>query len=520
VSRPSRKELFGPARTPRVVIVGAGFGGIGLAVLLKKAGIGTFTIYEKAESAGGTWWHNKYPGAEVDTLSTIYSYAFKPYGWSRTHARRDELLQYLNDTVDEFGVRPHLRLGVAVEAAIWDDTEHRYRLTLSSGETVQCHVLVGATGFLNIPKYPTWPGLETFAGPKFHTARWEPQHDLTGKTVAVVGTGSTATQVVPELAKIVKKLYVFQREPGWVIPKGERDHSPQEQAQLANAWRYRLERLKWFAGTEKLQWRGAPFRLGTPVHTMGQQAALAYIDRVLGDRPDLKKAVTPDYPYWGKRLVMNSTFYPALKLDNVELVPRAVASVTPVGIVDADGVERAIDVLVMATGFQPSNYLGTLEVRGRDGRTLQEYWQGEARAFLGITVPGFPNFYMLYGPGTNGGEIVSVLMRAAEYIVRAVKRMSRDRVTAIEVRPTWADMYQAWLQSKVNITVWAQASNYYRGPAGKIVTQWPFSPGLYGVMVRTLGPPSELAWCRELPAAALGTRPQRRLESIKGSVST
>jgi cation diffusion facilitator CzcD-associated flavoprotein CzcO len=492
VTRPSRRELFGPARTPQVVIVGAGFGGIGLAVLLKKAGISTFTIYEQAQSAGGTWWHNKYPGAEVDTMSTIYSYAFKPNGWTRTHARRDELLQYLNDTIDEFGVRPHLRLGVAVETAVWDDTEHSYRLTLSSGETVRCHVLVGATGFLNIPKYPTWPGLETFAGPKFHTARWEPQHDLAGQTVAVVGTGSTATQVIPELAKIVKKLYVFQREPGWVVPKGERDHTPQERERLSSAWRYRLARLKWFASTEKLQWRGAPFRLGTPVHSMGQQVALDYIDNVFGDRPDLKKAVTPDYPYWGKRLVMNSTFYPSLKLDNVELISHAVTSVTPTGLVDDDGVERAIDVLVMATGFQPSNYLGTLEVRGRDGRTLQEYWHGEARAFLGITVPGFPNFYMLYGPGTNGGEIVSVLMRASEYIVGAVKRMGRDRVTSIEVRPTWADMYHAWLQSKVNITVWAQANNYYRGTAGKIVTQWPFSPGFYGVLVHALGPPSEL----------------------------
>jgi cation diffusion facilitator CzcD-associated flavoprotein CzcO len=510
MSEPSSKQLFGPAGTPRIAIVGAGFGGIGLAVLLQKAGIRTFTVYEKAESVGGTWWHNQYPGAEVDTVSMVYSYAFRPNGWTRTHAKQAELLQYLNDTVDEYGVRPHLRLSTSVEKAVWDDSRHVYTLTLRNGETDECHVLVGATGFLNIPKYPTWPGLEDFAGPKFHTSRWEPQHDLTGKTVAVVGTGSTATQVIPEIAQIVKKLYVFQREPGWVVPKAERDHTPKEQARLRNWWWYRYKRLQWFWTVEKMQWGGGAFRLGTPLHTMGQNAALAYIDKVFADRPDLKKAVTPGYPYWGKRLVMNSTFYPALKEPNVELIPLAVASVTPTGVVDAEGVERAADVLVMATGFQTSNYLGTLEVRGRDGVSLNEYWHGEARAFLGLTVPGFPNFFMIYGPGTNGGEIVSMLMREAEYIVRAVKRMSRQRVTAIEVRRSWADMYHAWLLSKVNLTVWAQASNYYRGAAGQIVTQWPFTPGLYGVLVRTLGRASEQTRRRAQPSTEPNAEPNHK----------
>jgi cation diffusion facilitator CzcD-associated flavoprotein CzcO len=492
VPRPTRSSLFGASGTPRVAIVGAGFAGIGLAVLLKKAGIDTFTVYEKAESVGGTWWHNQYPGAEVDTVSTVYSFAFKPHGWSRTHARQAELLSYLNETVDEFGVRPHLRLGVKVESAVWDEAEHIYRLTLGNGETTQCHVLVGATGFLNIPKYPTWPGLDAFHGPKFHTSRWEAQHELADKTVAIVGTGSTGTQAIPELAKIVRKLYVFQREPGWVIPKGERDHTPEERSRLARRWRYRLERVKWFAATEKLQWRGAPFRLGTRTHTLGQKGALDFIDEVFSDRPDLKKAVTPDYPFLGKRVVINSTFYPALKEENVELIARAVTSVTATGIVDEDGVEREVDAIIMATGFQTSNYLGSLEITGRSGQTLQEYWRGEPRAFLGVTVPDFPNFFIMYGPGTNGGEILSVLMREAEYIVGAVKRMMRQRVTAIEVRPTWAARYHSWLLSKVNITVWSMASNYYRGPGGQIVTQWPFSSGTYGLFLRALGRTSEL----------------------------
>jgi cation diffusion facilitator CzcD-associated flavoprotein CzcO len=498
VKRPSRRELFGAAGTPRIVIVGAGFAGIGLAVRLKKAAIDSFTIYDMAESVGGAWWYNQYPGAEVDTVSYVYSFPFKRHAWSRTHAKQPELLKYLNETVDEFGVRRHLRLGVAVEAAAWDDAYHVYRLRLSTGENVECHVLVGATGFLNIPKYPTWLGLESFQGPKFHTARWEPQHDLTGKTVAVVGTGSSGSQVVPELARVAGRLYVFQREPGWVVHKLDRDHEPDERARMLKPWQYRMMRLKWFWGAEKMQWDGGLFRAGAPLNTMGQQAALKFISKELGDRPDLEKMVTPDYPYWGKRLIMNTTFYAALKRDNVELIPRAVVSVTPTGVVDEDGVERRIDVLVMATGFQTGNYLGTMEVRGRGDRNLREVWAGEPKAFLGITVPGFPNFFILYGPGTNGGEIASMLMRQAEFVVRAVKGLMRQRVTAVEVRPTWADTYQAWLQSNVNNTVWAKANNYYRGDSGTIVTQWPFSPGRYGLLVRILGRASGLTSRREV----------------------
>lgn len=494
-STPSRGNPFGGTETPRIVIVGAGFGGIGLAVLLKKARVDTFTIYEQAEGPGGTWWYNRYPGAEVDTVSFVYSYPFKRHRWSRTHAKQPELLQYLNDTIDEFGVRAHLRCGVGVTSARWDESAHLYHLTLSSGETTWCHVLVGATGFLNIPKLPTWPGLDAFQGPTFHSSRWEPQHDLQGLTVAVVGTGSTGTQIVPELAPIVKRLYVFQREPGWIVAKDARDYSPKERAAMGVAWRYRWARAKWLTLAEVFYLRGAPFRRGSLFHSAGQRSALSHIDKQLRDRPDLKEAVTPNYPLWGKRLVFNSTFYPALKRDNVELVPNAVAAVTPTGILDEAGVERRIDVLVLATGFQTTNYLGTMEVRGSGGQTLQGFWQGEPRAFLGITVPTFPNFFMMYGPGTNGAVVLSMLMCQAEYIARAVKRMQHQRVTAIEVKRSWADRYHVWLQARVNRTVWGSAHNYYRGPTGAIVTQWPFGPGLYGLMVRALGRASERTRC-------------------------
>ena len=486
-------DLFGPEGTPRVAIVGAGFGGISAGVALRKAGIESFTIYDHAERVGGTWWYNQYPGAEVDVESYVYSFPFKRKDWTRTHARQPELHAYLEETVEEFGLLPHLRLKTGIVRAVWNEAEHLYRLTLSTGEEATCHVLICATGFLNVPRIPDWPGLDTFHGPCFHTARWEHEHDLRGKTVAIVGTGSSASQIVPEIADEVGKLYVFQRDPGWVAPKGDREYTPEERARLRNPIHHFIARARWFWNTEKRLWDAGTYRPGSPANQMAEQVARDYIAREFADRPDLAEAVTPDYPFWGKRPVFSSTFYPALKRPNVELVPRAVESVTTKGVVDADGVERPVDVLVLATGFEATNYLGEIEVVSRQGRSLKEYWSGEPRAFLGITVPTFPNLFILYGPGTNGGEIASNLRFQSAYARRAIQRMVRQGVTSIEVKRTWADMYHAWLQSKMDDTAWAVSENYFANEAGKIVTQWPYSAIDYQVLIRLLGRASEIA---------------------------
>ena len=479
------------ANFPRVVVVGAGFGGIAAGVKMKQAGIHSFTIYESSLGVGGTWWDNTYPGAEVDVGSHLYCFSFKPHDWSRTHARQAELQKYLEETVDEFGLRSHLRLGVTVESAAWDDDRHVWEVRFHDGRIEECNVLVSAVGFLNVPRYPDWPGLADFPGPKFHTARWEHEHDLAGKVVAVVGTGSSATQIVPAIQPIVKQLYVFQREPGWIMPKGERDLTTDERATFAKRWRRRRERWRQKYMLEKSLWRGHLYRPGTKTNEARRAFCLSYIARQFADHPDLREAVTPTYPYPGKRPVFASTFYPALKKENVELVPRAVTSVTRTGIVDADGVERAVDVIVMATGFQPVNYLSRLRVAGRGGRTLQEHWAGEPRAFLGITVPGFPNFFMLYGPGTNGGEIVIMLESQAEYAVRAMKRMIRARVTAVEVKPSFEARWYRWLQSTMNGTSWTMSRNYFTAANGKIVTQWPYGNTQYRALTKILGRVSE-----------------------------
>ena len=489
--RPTAQELFGPAGAPRVVVVGAGFGGIATGVKLKRAGISTFTIYESSLGIGGTWWDNTYPGAEVDVPSPVYCFSFKPHRWTRTHARQPEIQKYLEETADEFGLRPHLRLGVTVQSAGWDDDRHVWAVRLDDGTTDECHVLVSAVGFLNVPRPPDWPGLQEFEGPKFHTARWEHHRDLTGKVVAVVGTGSSATQVVPAIQPVVEHLYVFQREPGWVLPKGERDLTDEEQAHLARPWPGRWERTRQRWLLEKNLWGGHLVRPGTRINTAREAMCRRYIDRVFADRPDLREAVTPTYPYPGKRPVLASAFYPALKKPNVTLVAKAVARMTRTGIVDEVGVERPVDVVVMATGFHTTDYLSRLGVAGRQGRTLQEYWGDEPHAYLGISAPGFPNFFMLYGPGTNGGELVIMLESQAEYAVRAVKRMIRGPVSAIEVKPRFDAAWSRWLDSKMAGTSWTMTNNYFRAPTGKVVTQWPYGNLPYRLLTKVAGWGSE-----------------------------
>ncbi len=498
--------MIGPGRvparrrsgaTPEVVVVGGGLGGIATGVKLRQAGIGTFTIVEQSAGPGGTWWDNRYPGAEVDVGSHLYSFSFKSFDWSRTHARQPELHRYIEAVVEQFDLRPHFRFNAKVERAVWDEASHTYTVSLDSGEELIADVVVSAVGLLNHPRYPDWPGLEDFAGPCFHTSRWEHHHDLSGKRVAVVGTGSTAAQLVPAIVGTAGRVTLFQREPGWVIPKGDRDFTDEERAGYRHWWARRRERIRLLYQLERNQLRGDIHRPGSKLNTLREQQCRKYIAAVFKQRPDLAEAVTPTYPYPGKRPVLCGDFYPALLRPDVELVPHAVVSVTETGVVDDTGQEHPVDILVLSTGFQPSNYLATLEVVGRGGRSLREEWAGEPRAFLGITVPGFPNFFMLYGPNTNGGEIVTHLERQAEYAVRAVKRMARSDVVAVDVKRSYYERYNRWLQQAMVGTAWTVSNNYYKSASGRIVTQWPYGSVPYGILTKTLGPLSQVTTRRK-----------------------
>ena len=487
-------------RKVRVAIIGAGFGGIAAAVNLRKRTGADFVIFEEAADVGGTWWHNRYPGCEVDVHSHAYSFSFAKYDWPRSHSSQPELLRYARDVVDRFGLAAHLRLNTVVTDVRWVDEEARYGLTFTSArldetaragqaaQTEHFDVVISAVGLLSVPRMPDWPGLAEFGGVAFHTARWQPEHDLTGRRVAVVGTGSTAAQLVPVLAEQAARLYVFQREPGWIEPKPVKTFSPAER------WVYRS-----VPGTQrahrawlfyKAMQRGKAFDATSRRQAQRRTSCLEFIASAITDE-SVRRQVTPDYPWGCKRVVLASTFYQALNRDNVELVPHAVTAVTQTGLVDDAGTERDVDVLVLSTGFQPTNFLATLDVRGVGGVSLRDAWRARATAYLGITVSGFPNFFILYGPNTNGaGSIIAQLERQAEFASRAVARLERGRWRSVDTDSATQHRYVAWIDRQLAAHASAMNSgctNYYHDARGANITQWPSSHLKYLFVVRVLG---------------------------------
>ena len=479
-------------RPLRVAIIGAGLGGLAAAVKLRQRTAVDFVIFEEAAGIGGTWRDNRYPGCEVDIHSHAYSYSFLKYEWPRTHATQPELLAYAEHVVKVFGLTPHLRLNTKVTSLIWEEAAARYTLTTQDGERHEFDVVITATGLLSVPRYPDWPGLASFAGVCFHTARWEPGHDLSGKTVAVVGTGSTSAQVVPSIAPRVGRLYVYQREPGWIEPKREREFTRRE------LWLYRHVPLAQRAHRSWLFYRAMRrfkgFDVNSKLQRQLRQACLAFIDQSIDD-PATREAVTPRYPWGCKRVVLASTFYEAFNRPNVELVPHEVTRVTPAGLVDTTGAERPVDVLILSTGFQPTSFLKGIEVKGRDGRDIHDAWQGRPSAFLGITVAGFPNFFILYGPNTNGGgSIIHQLERQAEVAANAVRRLERGTafqraVRSVDTRPEAQRRWVAWVDHRLATAASAMDSgcnNYYHVAGGANVTQWPGTHLGYAVATRLL----------------------------------
>jgi cation diffusion facilitator CzcD-associated flavoprotein CzcO len=473
--------------SPSVVVVGAGLGGVTMAVKLKKAGFHDFVVFEAEDGPGGVWQVNDYPGAEVDVHSAVYSLPYRDHIWSRTHARQPELLEYIDETLDLFDVRSHFRFGVRVREVRWDDDTHTYTVTTADGESLECHVVVSAVGMLSDPKDPPWPGTEEFEGRIFHTQRWPKDLDLSGKRVAVVGVGASAAQIVPSIAEDVKQLYVFQREPGWVLPKGGHDFDDLELQELRNPLKRRSRRLKLLLKNEWAYLHKPVYEVGSKRNLAGKELALRYLDSLFHDRPDLKAALTPNYPFSGKRRILSDDFLPTFKRENVELVPHEVSSLTSTGIVDATGTEREVDVVVAAIGYKASSYLSSLRVFGPGGRSLHDVWRDGAFAFLGVAVPRFPNLYLLYGPNTNGAAPITWMHeRQAAYVVSNLKRMQRAGVTSIDVRSSWTTLYNKWLQRRLSSTAWAQGNNYFKGPKGQIVTQWRDGLVVYSLLLKCL----------------------------------
>lgn len=465
-------------RSPKVAIIGAGFGGLGAAVALRRAGIDDLVIIEGEDGVGGTWRRNTYPGAACDVQSHLYSFSFAPNkSWSRTYARQPEILAYLESVADDFDLRRYLTLRTYVRHARWDEGSGQWELRLQQANsdtatTLRADVVVSAVGLFGAPKLPDIEGLTGYRGHLMHTSAWDPGVSLAGLNVAVIGTGASAVQVVPELARIASRVTVFQRTPPWMVPKDDRPFSDKELA--------RFRRQPWAARRERWRiWKQFHDFAGNAVEdpqvANRSRVATSFLERTVADER-LRRALTPDYPFRCKRVLLGDDYYLALQQDHVDLVTEPIARVTETSIATLSGKVVDADAIVCATGFQTSRYLAGIEVIGRGGQSLHDHWGDDPSAYLGVAVSGFPNFFMLYGPNTNqgGNSIVYILEAGARLVASAVSRVAR-RGGYVDVRAEAEKRYNAQLSADLERTIWTRCDSYFRSPSGRIVTQWPYT---------------------------------------------
>jgi cation diffusion facilitator CzcD-associated flavoprotein CzcO len=464
-------------RSRRVAIIGAGPGGICTGIRLLERGHRDFVILEKAAGIGGTWWHNRYPGAECDIKSHLYSFSFAPNpSWSRTYARQPEIRAYLEDCVDRFGLEPYLRLDTEVRAARWDDTAAVWRLTVGDdGEVIEADIVVSALGMFGAPVAPDIPGLDRFRGTIFHSARWDDDHDLAGESVAVIGSAASAVQLIPEIAPIVGELTVYQRSANWVSPK---EDPPFTEEQLAN---FAADPDTVTAMRDDIFTTIDPNLTFDDATRRGMAEAAGLQNIAVVEDPEVRRKLTPDMPFGCKRPLASNVYYPTFNLPHVELVTEPIAEITDNAVVTADGRARPVDTIILATGFATTKFLGALDVVGRDGVHIDDAWADGAQAYLGITTSGFPNLFMLYGPNTNNGSIIYMIECQVDYVMQVLQRMDEEGIAALDVKREVMDEYNAALQDTLaGVEVWqAGCHGYYRVPSGRIVTQWPGSMSEY-----------------------------------------
>jgi cation diffusion facilitator CzcD-associated flavoprotein CzcO len=458
----------------QVAIMGAGFGGIGLGIQLKRAGIDSFTILEKAFGVGGTWRDNTYPGLTCDVPSHLYSFSFEPNPeWSRRFPPQPEILAYLERCVEKYGLTPHIRLGTEVASAGFDPERGRWLIRTADGEELEAEVLVSATGQLSRPTYPTIPGLESFGGHFFHSARWDHDYELAGKRVGVIGTGATAAQFVPEIAPRVARLDLFQRSAPWVVRK--RDRAYPRRVQDLHRSHPRLQKLsRWFfywafetrvLGFTRRRWLLRPYEM-------------AYRRRLRKAFPDaaLRSRLLPDYPIGCKRIVLSSDYPEALGRANVDVVTEAIREITPRGVATEDGAERELDALILATGFQANDFLAPMRITGLDARELNDVWRRGAEAYLGISVAGFPNLFILYGPNTNlgAGSIIYMLESQIRFVIEALGELRRTGARYLEVRDEAQRSFNAEIGELSAGSVWqAGCRSWYVTETGRNTNNWP-----------------------------------------------
>jgi 4-hydroxyacetophenone monooxygenase len=480
----------------RVLIVGAGMSGLLAAHRLRQAGV-DFLIVEKNEDVGGTWLENTYPGCRVDNPNHNYSYSFaQRHDWPFFYSTQDVLLGYLRDCAERFGVRDAIRFGTEVRSATWSEDEQRWSVVVAGAggaeETLQADAVVSAVGQLNRPRLPEIPGRESFRGAAFHSARWDHGVDLRGRRVAVIGTGASAMQLIPEIAPLASELAVYQRTPAWLAPTPDYHDAVPEKLQ----WLYQHVPsysewnrfcIFWRMGDGALEGvRVDPaWSSGTPSVSAANEflraVLVAYLQSEFADRPDLAAVVLPDYPPGAKRVIRdNGIWARTLKRENVQLVTTPIERITPGGVVTEDGAEHPADVLIYGTGFQASKFLTPMRVTGRGGIDLHEQWKGDARAYLGITIPGFPNLFCLYGPNTNiviNGSIIYFSECGVRYILGCIEEILRSGARAIEVKKDVHDAFNEAVDAENRRMAWGASAvnSWYKNELGRVSQNWPFT---------------------------------------------
>jgi 4-hydroxyacetophenone monooxygenase len=490
------KNRIAPARSLHVAIVGAGESGIVLGVRLKQAGI-PFTIYEKNADVGGTWLENSYPGCRVDINSFVYSYAFAPHLWPDYLGMRGDVLSYLQRVAKENGLYEHIKFGTEIEAASWNQETQSWDLSLcceGEAEAISPDVVVFAVGQLNRPKLPDMPGVNTFGGASFHSAKWDYSVDMNGKSVGVIGTGASACQFIPQVAEVAQKVTVFARTATWLLP------TPELHERVVGSARWLLENVpgyaQWYrAGLLMLQTPGllehvivdqeyaADERAVSPTNDLVRQQLQGWLEPQISDRPD---AVIPDSPVGAKRILRdNGTWVKTLRRGNVEVVRTQIAEVTEDGIKCTDGSRHKLDVILYGTGFHASKFLFPIKVTGVGGASLHERWSDGARAYLGMTVPDFPNMFCMYGPNTNlvvhGGSIVMFSELTAKYIVDALRVLLERGERTMDVRSDVFEDYNRRVDEANRARAWgfSKVNSWYKDVRGRVGQNYPFTAAEY-----------------------------------------
>jgi cation diffusion facilitator CzcD-associated flavoprotein CzcO len=476
----------------RVAIVGSGFAGLGTAIRLRQEGMRDFLVFEKDPELGGTWWANTYPGAACDVPSLLYSFSFAPNpNWSRSFSPQGEILDYLRDCADRFGVRPHIRFRHEVRSIRWDAAANVWHVDTSRG-ALTAQIVVGGLGPLSVPALPDIRGVENFEGTLFHSAQWNHDHDLTGENVAVIGTGASSIQFVPEIQPRVGRLHIFQRTPPWVIPRTDRALKPHER-RLFQA----LPALQQ-AARAAIYWGRELYAFGFNDHRrmkVVEKIARAHLERQIAD-PGLRAKLTPSYTIGCKRILLSNDWYPTLTKSNVELVTSGITEVRPRSVVTADGNERPVDTMICGTGFHVTDFPAGRRIFGADGRSLTDVWDGAGgmEAYKGTTVAGFPNLFLLIGPNTGLGHTSMVFMMESQfaYVLDALRHMDRTSATTVDVRPDVQSRYNDDIQRRLTDTVWNAGGcrSWYLDPRGRNTSVWPGYTWKFRQITRRFDPPA------------------------------